>query len=129
MRKTSILFLAILLAVVVSGCAAPTPGTATNPGPTSALTEQVKAGASIYRSQCASCHDPSLSGPVLDAKLLSTYKNAKVFFDYVSKTMPRSGLLKAEEYWNVSAYIFHNASKLPKDTVVSANNAETITFR
>jgi len=99
-----------------------------------AATEQVERGKTLFQTHCASCHGPQGEGTteapriIADPHPLKGHKTAQALFDFVSKEMPASapGSLKAEEYWDVLAFILDANKLLPAETTLGPANAGTI---
>ena len=135
LRSTWTLVTTVLL--IVAGTAAALGTTAvSHAGSVVAFSDQTDRGRTVYANACAKCHGqqgqgdqgPRLIGTVTG---LPEYKTAQGLFDYVSSQMPNDtpGSLKAEEYWDVLAYILDANKLLPADTTLGPDNAAKITLK
>lgn len=75
---------------------------------------QVDWGATVYRLECARCHEPGHVAPVLTEERLVRYHDAQQLFAYIRKAMPldKPGALPEQDYWDVTAYVLKNANLL-----------------
>ena len=116
--------------------AAGTAVTASHAGSPLAFSDQTDRGRTLYVSGCAKCHGqqgqgdqaPRLIGTVTG---LPEYKTAQGLFDYVSSQMPNDtpGSLKAEEYWDILAYILDANKLLPPNTTLGPDNAANMNLK
>ena len=135
MGRLILMALGASIFVTVVGALAPTLRAA-GPVPAEliAATEQVERGKILFQTHCASCHGPQGEGTteapriIADPHPLKGHKTAQALFDFVSKEMPAStpGSLKAEEYWDVLAFILDANKLLPAETTLGPANAGTI---
>lgn len=90
--------------------------------------QQIESGATVYQAECAHCHDPGGTAPVLDAPALAAYETARGLFDYTRTTMPPDtpGTLSDGQYWDVTAYMLAAAERLPEGPVVGPDTADEI---
>lgn len=98
-----------------------------------AQTEQIDRGKGIFQTSCSKCHGTQGQGgdgPRLigSPNGLSGYNTAQGLFDFASSEMPADspGSLKAEEYWDVLAFILDANKLLPPNTVLGPENAANI---
>ncbi len=129
-RSTGIIVVTILL------IAAGTAVTASQAGAQLAFSDQTDRGRTLYVNACAKCHGqqgqgdqaPRLIGTVTG---LPDYKTAQGLFDYVSSQMPNDtpGSLKAEEYWDILAYVLDANKLLPPNTTLGPDNAANINLK
>jgi mono/diheme cytochrome c family protein len=93
---------------------------------------QVTWGATIYRLECARCHEPGRVAPVLTQERLIRYNNAYALFEYNRQNMPldKPGALPEQDYWDVTAYILANAQilLLSEQVVLGPEIAEQVNF-
>ncbi|MDR7522999.1 MAG: cytochrome c [Armatimonadota bacterium] len=101
--------------------------------PQVAATEQVDRGRTVFRSSCAKCHGPEGQGgegPTLigPASVVRSYRTAQTLFDFVSANMPfdAPGSLKAEDYWDILAFVLDANGLLPPDVVLGPETAPNI---
>jgi mono/diheme cytochrome c family protein len=138
--------IADLIAYVISlngvnpaGPAGPSPGATPAPTPTvqdtaTAVTgQQVAAGQQVYTQNCAVCHGANLqgvSGPPLTQPTLARFGDAKALLDFVTRQMPLTapGSLSAQEYDDVTAFVLDRDGLLPGDTILTPQNAGTISL-
>lgn len=128
MRLSGASFLMVLLLVL----AVPVVGSAL-PAFTIAATEQTERGKSTFQTTCSKCHGEQGQGgdgPRLigSPNGLSSYQTAKGLYDFASTQMPfdDAGSLKAEQYWDVLAFILDANGLLPPGTVLGPENAADI---
>lgn len=110
--------------------------TSATPSPSAvvvAATEQVERGGNLFRANCAKCHGEQGQGgegPRLigSPNGLHGYRTARGLFDFVSSDMPfdNPGSLKADEYWDILAFILDANTLLPPDTILGPENAGSI---
>jgi mono/diheme cytochrome c family protein len=78
--------------------------------------EQVAAGQQVYATTCASCHGDRGEGAMPDApdapsligaRALTGFRDGQDLYEYVVDSMPQDdpGSLRAEQYWNVLAWL------------------------
>lgn len=98
-----------------------------------AATEQVERGKTLFAANCAKCHGDQGQGGegpriIGSPNGLHGYRTARGLFDFVSSDMPfdNPGSLKAEEYWDILAFILDANRVLPPDTVLGPDNAASI---
>lgn len=98
-----------------------------------AATEQVERGKNLFAANCAKCRgDQGQGGEGLriigSPNGLHGYRTARGLFDFVSSDMPfdNPGSLKAEEYWDILAFILDANRLLPPDTDLGPDNAASI---
>ncbi|MDR7486725.1 MAG: cytochrome c [Armatimonadota bacterium] len=103
------------------------------PPPQVASAEQVDRGRTVFRSSCATCHGPEGQGgegPTLigPTSVVRGYRTAQTLFDFVSANMPFNapGSLKAEDYWDVLAFVLDANGLLPPDVVLGPETAPNI---
>jgi mono/diheme cytochrome c family protein len=91
---------------------------------------QVIWGETVYRLECARCHDPGRVARVLTEERLSQYRDAAALFDYTRKNMPldKPGALPEQDYWDVTAYLLANAGMLPGRIGLGPATAEQVDF-
>lgn len=129
-RSTWIIVMTILL------IAAGTAVTASHAGAQLALSDQTDRGRTLYVNACAKCHGQQGDGGQAPRLIgspngLPEYKTAQGVFDYVSSQMPNDtpGSLKADEYWDIVAYILDANKLLPPDTTLGPENAANVTLK
>jgi mono/diheme cytochrome c family protein len=90
--------------------------------------QQIDRGSTVYLAECAHCHDPGGTAPVLDRANLAAYETARGLFDYTRTTMPPDapGRLTDEDYWDVTAYMLAAAEQLPEGPTVGPDTADDI---
>jgi cytochrome c len=119
------LALCALLGWLMTGCGAAQPPTPGDP-------LQVTWGATIYRLECARCHNPGRSGPVLTEARLVRYPNAEELFVYIRQNMPldKPGALPEQDYWDVTAYLLamNGLLAVPEQAVLNADSAHQVDF-
>jgi hypothetical protein len=100
--------------------------------PLAAQEMQVAWGATVYRLECARCHDPDRAAPVLQAETLISYRNAHNLFEYTRRTMrlDKPGALPEPYYWDVTAFMLaaNGMLNLPADTALGPETAEQVNF-
>src|SRR5438128_12600168 len=93
---------------------------------------QVTWGATVYRLECARCHQPGRVAPVLTQERLVRYHNAQKLFAYIRQYMPldKPDALPEQDYWDVTAYVLANAQILliPKQTALNPATARQVNF-
>lgn len=102
-----LLWVSGLLAWLLVACSATQP-----PPPGDSM--QVDWGATVYRLECARCHEPGRVAPVLTQEHLVRYHDAQQLFAYIRKAMPldKPGALPEQDYWDVTAYVLKQANLL-----------------
>jgi hypothetical protein len=70
---------------------------------------------------------PALMGP----ETLIKYNNAQQLHDYIIKTMPwwKPGYLRADEFWQVTAFLIREHGALPKDALLDEGTASVYLLR
>ncbi len=89
---------------------------------------QITNGESVYRTECAACHEPGGTGPELDTAALAAYGTASELFAYTQSTMPPAapGSLSDQQYWDVTAYLLSTRALLPAETLVGPETGAEI---
>ncbi len=89
---------------------------------------QIANGESVYRTECAQCHEPGRTGPELDTEALAAYGTAGELFAYTQSTMPPAapGSLSDQQYWDVTAYLLSTRALLPAETPVGPETGDEI---
>ena len=97
---------------------------------------QASAGATVYASNCATCHaqkltggsGPALVGASFHRSIEANYKTAGRLYDFVSKQMPLSapGSLSSQSYLAVSAYILKANGYDAGSTALSKSSASSV---
>jgi mono/diheme cytochrome c family protein len=89
---------------------------------------QIANGESIYRIECAQCHEPGGTGPELNTAALAAYGTAGELFTYIQRTMPPDtpGSLSEQQYWDVTAYLLATHALLPAETLVGPETGDEI---
>jgi mono/diheme cytochrome c family protein len=85
--------------------------------------------AEFYQGRCAMCHEVEGGiGPRLDARVLASYGNAQLLFNYVRLAMPYGAprTLSNEEYWWTVAHLLRSRGLVAEDAIVSQETAEGI---
>lgn len=115
--------LALLVGGLIAGCGTPPPPEPGEHG-------QVAWGATIYRLECAHCHNPNRTGPTLTAEQLADYGSAEALYTYIRQTMPldKPGALPNQDYWDVTAFLLANQGMLPGEIHLTPANAEQVQF-
>jgi mono/diheme cytochrome c family protein len=92
---------------------------------------QITNGESIYRIECAQCHEPGGTGPELNTAVLAAYGTAGELFAYIQSTMPPDapGSLSEQQYWDVTAYLLSTRALLPAETLVGPETGDEIDLR
>lgn len=92
--------------------------------------DQVALGRDVYLAHCAKCHGANGQGAlgrtlVAPWDPLAGYRTADQLYDFVSRVMPFDdpGRLKAQEYWDVIAFLLKANGVLPSGTRVGPDNA------
>lgn len=96
--------------------------------------DQITLGRGVYLAHCAKCHGANGEGAlgrtlVAPWDPLAGYRTADQLYSFVSRQMPFDdpGSLKAQEYWDVIAFLLNSNGVLPSGTCVGPNNARSIT--
>lgn len=122
--------IAIILALAIFG---------TGCGPRSQPTlklhrDQVALGRAVYLAHCAKCHGANGEGAIGRTLVaawnpLAGYRTADQLYVFVSRVMPFDdpGSLKAQDYWDIIAFLLHANGVLPSGTQVGPDNAGRIT--
>jgi mono/diheme cytochrome c family protein len=96
------------------------------------LEQQLAWGATVYRLECARCHDPERSAPELTAQNMLTYGNAHSLYEFNRMYMPldKPSALREVDYWDVTAYILAEEGLLllANETMLGPENAEAVNF-
>jgi mono/diheme cytochrome c family protein len=123
-RGHAIVAIILALALVETGC-----------GPRTQLTlkphrDQVALGRAVYLVHCAKCHGGNGEGAIGRTLVapwdpLAGYRTADELYVFVSRVMPFDdpGSLKAQEYWDVIAFLLNANGVLPRGTQVTPDNA------
>jgi hypothetical protein len=89
-------------------------------------------GSTVYRLQCARCHESGRVAPGLTEERLVRYQDANNLFAYIRQNMPldKPGALPEDDYWDVTAYILAKDKILlvPEQTVLNQKNAPQVQF-
>lgn len=98
--------------------------------PASEQSMQIAWGTAIYQQECARCHDPGRVARELVAARLILHHNAHRLFEYNRQYMPldKPGALRAQDYWDVTAYTLAREELLPSGVVLGRETAEQIDF-
>ena len=125
MRKTLIVLSLVLIAFGLVAC-----GGGGNGNGGGGQADQVAAGQQVWEAECAECHVQGGIGPELNAGNLAAYGNAQALYDYTHANMPLDApaSLSDQQYWDVTAYVLHQAGQLPGDTVLGPDNAADVTI-
>ncbi len=96
--------------------------------PAESQAAQITNGESVYRAECAECHEPGGTGPELDTAALAAYGTAGELFAYTKSTMPPAapGSLSDQQYWDVTAYLLSTRALLPAETLVGPETGAEI---
>jgi polar amino acid transport system substrate-binding protein len=95
--------------------------------------DQTALGRAVYLAHCAKCHGANGEGAtgrtlVAPWDPLAGYRTADQLYDFVSRIMPFDdpGRLKAQEYWDVIAFLLNANGVLPSGAHVGPDNAGSI---
>jgi len=91
--------------------------------------QERESAAELYQARCAICHD--LEGGIgtpLDPRVLASYGNAQVLFNYVRLAMPYESprTLPDEAYWMVVGHLLRCRGLVDENAVVDEETAEGI---
>ena len=91
--------------------------------------QERESAAELYQARCAICHD--LEGGIgtpLDPRVLASYGNAQILFNYVRLAMPYEAprTLPDEAYWMVVGHLLRSRGLVDEDVVVNGETAEGI---
>lgn len=93
---------------------------------------QLTWGGTIYRLQCARCHEPGRVAPVLTEERLLRYGDAEQLYAYIHENMPldKPSALPDQDYWDVTAYVLANADLLfvPRQKALGPDIAAQVDF-
>lgn len=121
-RTAALVAVTALLAGLLAACSTPPapPGDAM----------QVAWGATVYRLECARCHNPDRVAAPLTEERLARYRDAATLFAYIQETMPldKPGALPEQDYWDVTAYLLANAQMLPGQLTLGPGSAGRVDF-
>lgn len=97
--------------------------------------DQALAGQQVYEQNCGVCHGANLQGsffiPPLagrTSRIARSFSTAADMHAMTSQRMPqdRPGVLPAEQYWDVLAFILSQNSEPPGDVPLGPDNASTV---
>ncbi len=115
----------VCFSLLLSACQAQEP-------PRHRVEMQLAWGATVYRLECARCHDRGRSAPVLRAENLIPHRNAHHLFEFNRELMPldNPGGLPDPYYWDVTAYILaaEGMLDLSGEKVLGPETAEAVDF-
>jgi mono/diheme cytochrome c family protein len=115
MKRSRVLLMAAILAVVVATALSPLRAQTANPRahPGTYTAAQAAAGAKLYDANCSACHGATMRGPAGPALIgdafTAQWTNEPVsdMYGLMSKNMPlgNPGSLKPAEYLEITAYL------------------------
>jgi mono/diheme cytochrome c family protein len=96
------------------------------------LEMQLAWGETIYRLECARCHDQDRSAPELRSENMLSYRDAQALYEFNRRYMPldKPGALRDVDYWDVTAYILAEEGLLllPDEFALGPDTAEAVNF-
>ncbi len=95
------------------------------------LIDQLLRGETLYRTQCAYCHDVEGGiGVELSRRTLQHYGTAYRLYRYVQLAMPYQSprTLTDQEYWDIVAFMIVNDSLAPLHDEFGEGNAKALSF-